>query len=182
MKRIRNVIAVTLMLGTQAALADWSFYAGLNQNNINQQDNRGQFIENIDDEADGYELGLTYRILGLVGVEAGYTSFGSFDGFRQCIAAPGRVCAAVVERTNTDVTAWNVGLNARIPVGSFSMNGSASYFIFDEDDTDTILDEEEWVLRAGVDYHFTDNLALGVGYKAGDIIESGYDARVTFSF
>lgn len=179
MNVIRAGVLVALSAVSANTFADWSFFAGVNQNTIDKTVTRSASLESVDDEAGGYELGLSYQLFDIVGLEAGYTSFGSFDF--DSLDCP-QACIPEPIRSELDVTAWNVGVNARIPLGAFALRASANRYLFDEDDSELLLEDDEWVFRAGLDYEFTDNLALGVGYKSGDVIESGYDARVTFSF
>jgi len=166
-----------VMSGTTKA--DVEVYAGLNSVNFKSNFSHTILYENVDSDTNGYELGINYQLMDFIGVEAGYSSFNSID--YDSLYCP-EACIPEPNRVETDLNAWNAGINARLPLGVFTIRAAALRYFFDGDNTEELFKNDEWVYRLGVDVELGDRIGLGVGYKTGDVLESGYDARITLRF
>ena len=179
MKRFLSGAGLSAIVMSSMAIADVEVYAGLNSVNFKSEVTQTDLFENVDSDADGYELGINYQLFDFVGVEAGYSSFDSIE--YDSLSCP-EVCIPEPNRVETDLNAWNAGVNARLPLGIFSIRAAALRYFFDGDNTEELFKNDEWVYRLGLDVELGDTIGLGVGYKTGDVLDSGYDARLTLRF
>ena len=80
----------------------------------------------LDDNASAYKLFLGYEFPQILGLEAGWTHFGSYDvgNFEGFEDLTGEV----------DATGWTAALTARIPIGSLvTVYGKAGYFFWNSE-------------------------------------------------
>lgn len=173
------VSACMIFVISSTAKAEVEVFAGLNNIKFQSRFVQGVEYERVSTDADGVELGIRYQWFNLIGVEAGYTAINSI-GYESRYCRD--VCIPEPNLLDTDLDAWSAGVSARIPFGLFAIRASTLRYFFDGDETERLFKDDEWVYRLGIDMELSKSLGLEFGYKKGDVIDSGYDARVSYQF
>lgn len=119
-------------------------------------------VINCSSDDDAVRLSLGYQFTPMIGVEAGYSSFGTvFDSNNNSVAA------------NQEANAWTLSVLGTVPVGErFGIYGRAGAARFDNDTTGTVQgvpvssdNRTKPYFGAGVKFGLTDNFALRAEYQ-----------------
>jgi hypothetical protein len=135
----------------------------------------------LDDNASAYKLFLGYEFPKIVGIEAGYIDFGSYDvgEFED------------VGDSTIDADGWTAALTARIPLGKlFTVYGKIGYFFWDaqldaaEDVGDLTDDGDDPFYGAGVRVNLGKFSVLGEYefYDANDFSNDLFSLGLRFTF
>ena len=134
----------------------------------------------IDDSDYAANVNLGYR-WGMFGVEGGYVSFGSFNDTVRNPAPVGDI------RTDLDIDGWKLGVNFNKNLSDhWSVLAHGGAFLWDADAhlaqngvrVGFDNDGTDWYAGVGVDYNFTKNTSLGLGYDYYKLSDGPIDTHV----
>jgi hypothetical protein len=180
LKTVGVAFAVALALGFAADAGAQGVYVGgaYSWATIDIEDVDADLL---DDNASAYKLFLGYEFPKIVGIEAGYVDFGSYDvgEFEE------------VEGATIDASGWTAALTARIPLGKlFTVYGKVGYFMWDAelqaaDDLGDLTDDgDDPFYGAGVRVNLGKFSVLGEYefYDADDYSNDLFSLGVRFTF